>query len=168
MLHFANAKLFQPKWSKDIQHEWTSNLLMNRPDIPPQVLARTVQAMNMAFPDAEVKRYSNLVYDLVLPDLKDRHVLAAAIKAGASHIITANTKDFPERSLSAFGVVARHPDVFLMELVELDCKAALMAFEVMVSRLTNPPLSKEQVLATWKKCGLTGVSSLLSSLYNNQ
>ena len=51
--------------------------------------------MNAAFPDAEVHGFEELIEDLELPDLDDRHVLAVAIHSKADAIITFNQKDFP-------------------------------------------------------------------------
>ena len=54
--------------------------------------------------------------DLILPDVNDRHVLAAAITGQAETLLTANISDFPTRILGQFGVIRRHPDEFLLEL----------------------------------------------------
>jgi len=59
-------------------------------------------------------------YEPLIPTLtndeKDRHVLAAAIRAGAQIIVTFNLKDFPNNALSPHEVVALHADVFLTRL----------------------------------------------------
>lgn len=161
LLNFADAKLFQPKWTKTIQEEWTRNLLANRPDITEQAIERTVKAMNAAFPDAEVTRFIGIANNLKLPDPDDRHVLAAAIKAEATHIITANTKDFPRKYIATYGLQISHPDDFVKDLIQADFTTALLAFETMVSRLRNPPLSRKDVLAMLVKCGLPNSAKLL-------
>jgi predicted nucleic acid-binding protein len=162
LLNLADARLFQPKWTKTIQEEWTRNLLANRPDITEQAIARTVKAMNSAFPDAEVTRYASIINDLKLPDPDDRHVLAAAIKAEATHIVTANTKDFPRKYITAYGLQVNHPDDFVKDLIEADFATALLAFETLVSRLKKPPLSRKDVLAMLEKCGLPNSVKLLT------
>ncbi|HEY9564770.1 MAG TPA: hypothetical protein VIR30_13470 [Nocardioides sp.] len=55
--------------------------------------------MSLAFPDAEVNGYQELV-DRMTCDAKDRHVLAAAVRADAGAIVTFNGKDFPDRSVA--------------------------------------------------------------------
>lgn len=162
LLHLADAKLFQPKWTQEIQVEWTGNLLSRRPDIPEQAIANTVRAMNAAFPDANVVRYKGIINDLKLPDPDDRHVLAAAIKAGATHLVTANTKDFPQKYVSTFGILVYHPDKFIQGLIEANEAAALLAFETMISRLKKPPLGRCDVLAMLEKCGLVHSARLLA------
>jgi hypothetical protein len=162
LLNYADSKLFQPKWTKTIQEEWTSNLLANRPDITEQAIARTVKAMNIAFPDAVVTRYTGIINDLQLPDPDDRHVLAAAIKAEATHIVTSNTKDFPRKYIATYGMQVIHPDVFVKSLIEADFTTALLAFETMVSRLRKPPLNRKDVLAMLERCGLPNTAKLLT------
>lgn len=49
--------------------------------------------------------------------VKDRHVAAVALKAHASIIVTANLKHFKPKNLLPFGLEAKHPDVFLTELL---------------------------------------------------
>ena len=60
--------------------------------------------------------YRPLIADLTLPDPDDRHVLAAAISAKASVIVTWNLKDFPARNLLAHDVTSKSPDDFLTDL----------------------------------------------------
>ena len=96
LLNLAALEIFSPKWSEIIQEEWIRNLLENRPDLSKKKLSRTVHLMNEAFPDAEVHDFEELIDQLELPDLNDRHLLAAAIHCKADAIITFNGKDFPE------------------------------------------------------------------------
>lgn len=56
---------------------------------------KRIQRANKAFPDALVKNYEVLIEHLNLPDPRDCHVLAAAIKTNANVIVTNNLKDFP-------------------------------------------------------------------------
>jgi len=42
-------------------------------------------------------------------EAKDRHVLAAAITAGAKIIVTYNTKHFPDSALKRWGVKRQGP-----------------------------------------------------------
>ena len=52
-------------------------------------------------------------------DEKDRHVLAAAVRARADFIITFNLRHFRPKHLEG-NVMAIHPDVFLLELLRLE------------------------------------------------
>lgn len=77
---------------------------------------RTLDIMRRVLPRAEVSGYEHRIAGLVLPDAGDRHVLAAAIEASASVLLTFNLADFPPKAMSTHGVVPRHPDGFLCDL----------------------------------------------------
>lgn len=68
-MHLGIAGLYQPKWSRFIHDEWCRNLLINRPDIAPEALRRTVDLMNAALPDANVTGFAGLINGLVYPTL---------------------------------------------------------------------------------------------------
>ena len=40
LLHLADVKLFQPKWTDLIHDEWIRNVLINRPDIKSESLKK--------------------------------------------------------------------------------------------------------------------------------
>jgi hypothetical protein len=63
LLNLADLGLYSPKWSEIIQDEWMRNLIKNRPDLTKSKLRRTIQAMNIAFPDAEVNSFEELIDD---------------------------------------------------------------------------------------------------------
>ena len=161
LLCIAQEELFRPKWSNIIMNEWTRNLLKNRIDLSEERLERTVRAMNIAFPDAMVSSFENLINAVVLPDLNDRHVVAAAIRCQADSIITFNLKDFPRKVMKELGIQAIHPDNFICQLMELDKDACIKAFVSQVNRLNNPPRKQIDVLNTFEKCGLVQSSELL-------
>ncbi len=110
--------------------------------------------MVRAIPDCMVDGFDELVAGLVLPDPNDRHVLAAAIRAGAQTIVTFNLKDFPVERLAAYGVEARHPDDFVFDLLDLAPGAVLSAVNAQLAGLKNPPQTVEQLLDTLRSQGL--------------
>jgi len=73
--------------------------------------------MNAAVADCIVTGYEQLIDGLKLPDPKDRHVLAAAIRAGAQAILTSNMKDFPSSDLAEFNIEAKSPDDFVLDQI---------------------------------------------------
>ena len=145
LLSLAAEGLFIPKWTNHIQNEWVRNLLFNRKDLQMEQLAKTVMAMNNAFPNANTYNYELLIPDLNLPDKNDRHVLACAIKAKADIIITFNKKDFPEKIVKEFNVKILNPDIFISHIIDSDKGLACLAFNKMIQRLKNPPLQKAEV-----------------------
>lgn len=116
LIRVGLARLVQPKWTEQILDEVFRNLRANRPDLNPARLDRTRRLMNDAIRDVTVTGYEHLIDQLDLPDPDDRHVLAAAIHADAQVIVTRNLRDFPSDRLTPWGVVAQHPDVFLIGL----------------------------------------------------
>lgn len=88
---------------------------------------------------------------MTLPDEKDRHVLAAAIKINADVIVTNNLKDFPEDYLAAFGLVAKSADDFIADIIDLNHEKALEAFRGLVLNRRNPDLDAYEVLDNLRK-----------------
>jgi hypothetical protein len=76
------AASVQAKWTDQIFDEMLSNMGKNRLDIPPEKLDTLRVLMNKAVRDRLVTGYEPLIESLQLPDLEDRHVLAAATCAG--------------------------------------------------------------------------------------
>jgi len=89
-MQLALADLFQARWTDAIHDEWTRNVAANRPDSSPAGLARCRKLMDEHVPDCLVTGYEALIPTLTLPDVDDRHVLAAAIHGGAGLIVTFN------------------------------------------------------------------------------
>ncbi len=155
LLSLAELSLFHPKWTDDIQEEWIRNLLLNRTDLKRKDLERARNAMNSAFPDANIVNYQKLITGLSLPDSNDRHVLAAAIKGEAQVIVTVNLKDFPIHMLRGYAIRAQHPDGFISYLIDSDKEGALKALQNQVKRLRNPQLPIDEVLENLERNGLT-------------
>jgi predicted nucleic acid-binding protein len=112
LIRLAAKGLVRARWTDRILDESFRNILANRPDLLPGSLDRTRELMNRALRDVLVTGYEGLIEGLNLPDPDDRHVLAAAIRAGAQVIVTMNLDDFPESALAPFSVEALHPDDF--------------------------------------------------------
>jgi predicted nucleic acid-binding protein len=110
LLRLAEEELYQPHWSPDILDEVRRHV-----PVSPAAIDRRIAFMNAAFEDALVTGYESLI-DQMGNDPKDRHVLAAAVAAGADSIITCNLRDFRPAACEPHGVVAEHPDSVLLDL----------------------------------------------------
>lgn len=163
LMHLALTGAYRARWSEEIHDEWTRNVLKNRPDLAQAQLDRTVESMNRAVPDCLVNDYEALMQGLDLPDQDDRHVLAAAIKCGASVIVTYNLKDFPAEILKRFEIEALHPDVFLSDIWDLDQAAVLEAVQKQRASLKNPAYTPRELLDTLLKQRLPEIVKHLSS-----
>ncbi|WP_392886522.1 PIN domain-containing protein [Pseudomonas migulae] len=162
MMWLALSGRFRAKWTLEIDNEWKRNLLKNRPDLTIQQLDRTSELMNQALPDACVSGYQELIEGLTLPDLDDRHVLAAAIHCNASVIVTFNQKDFPSAALSPFGIEAQHPDEFVDNLFDLDPTAVIAAAQRQRKQLKLPPMEVSTYLDLLLRQGLVQSSKALA------
>jgi predicted nucleic acid-binding protein len=115
---FAHFDLFTVKWSAHIFDEWKDVTI--RKGLSEEEANKRIQSANLAFPDAMVENYTGLINGLKLPDEKDRHVLAGAIKTNANVIVTNNIKDFPSEYLASFGLTAKKADDFLTDVIDLN------------------------------------------------
>lgn len=128
------VKAFRPVWQDEILDEVARNsgrVLRRQYDAEKaeQMTAKALAQMAKAFPDAALSSelWTPVVSDMT-NDVKDRHVLAAAVGAEATHVVTDNTRDFPVRSRPA-GVKVVKPDAFLLELLALDQDAVFQGVE---------------------------------------
>ncbi|GAA0753043.1 PIN domain-containing protein [Psychroflexus lacisalsi] len=159
---FAFYDLFTPKWSQHIFEEWEN--VMRRKNIPESEIQKRTSKAYLAFPDALVENYEPLVESLQLPDEKDRHVLAAAIKTNANIIVTNNIKDFPRDYLSTFGLIAKTADDFITDTIDLNNDIAVKAFRDLVVNRTNPDLDEFEILDRFRKNGLKDSANYLHAL----
>ena len=155
LLELAVSDLFRAKWSQAVHEEWIRALLRRRPDLTAERLERTRRLMDAHVRDAMVGGFEDLVPTIALPDPDDRHVVAAAVRAEAHIVLTANLRDFPESDLSPHGLVARHPDPFLADLCGRSPTQFMEALHRVRARLRNPPFSREEHLDVLRRVGLS-------------
>jgi len=153
---------FRARWSSQIHDEWKRSVLRDRPDLTADQLNRTSALMDQAIPDALVAGHEALAENLRLPDPGDRHVLAAAIRCGASVIVIFNEKDFPPEALEPFGIEAQHPDLFIDNLFDLDPAAVIAAAQRQRRQLKNPPMTPDAYLDVLLRQGLAQTTQALS------
>jgi len=153
---------FRARWNPQIHEEWKRSVLRDRPDLTAEQLNRTSDLMDRAIPDARVTGHEAIAENLRLPDPGDRHVLAAAIRCGASVIVTFNEKDFPAEALEPFGIEAQHPDLFIDNLFDLDPAAVIAAAQRQRSQLKNPPMAVDAYLDVLLRQGLAQTTQALS------
>jgi len=118
LVQCAVDRLVEARWTNEIHAEWIRNLSMNNPAIPISHLHAARDLMNAAVPSATVTGYKAIIPSIVLPDANDRHVVAAAVAASASIIVTWNVRDFPTAELHKNGLQKQTPDLFLSRLYD--------------------------------------------------
>ena len=154
LMQLALSDLFQARWTDQIHDEWTRNVAANRPDISPASLARCRKLMDEHVPDCLVTGYEALIPTLTLPDVDDRHVLAAAIYGGAGLIVTFNLSDFPASVLGQFHIEAIHPDEFVARLCDEHFDTVIHAMGIHRASLKRPAKSAAEYLTTLEQCQL--------------
>lgn len=82
---------------------------------------------------------------------EDRHIVALALAARATGIVTLNLRAFPARDLAPLGLRAWHPDAFCQELCAADPQAveAILAYQASVLR---PPRTLAATLHALSGC----------------
>lgn len=147
LLNLAETGLFSAKWTTEIHEEWISNLLMRKPNLTRPKLERLRDLMDAAIKDCLVTGYEPLIDGLTLPDVNDRHVLAAAITAAADVIVTTNLKDFPADALRHFRIIAQHPDEFIVNQITLNSASTTLVAVALIRHKKSLSVSRP----TWKQ-----------------
>lgn len=146
LLRAAETGLYQLYWSEAILDEMSRNLVA-KTSMTKNQATRLRSAMSDAFPEAMVTGHEPLI-DSMPNDEKDRHVAAAAVKAGAEVIVTGNLKDFKELPE---GVEAQSADEFLCYLFDLDPDALLRIVREAAADLKKPPITFDEFLLGLQK-----------------
>ncbi len=154
LLRIAESGIVRARWTDAILDETFRNILSNRPDLDEEALARTRAMMCAAVPDCLITGYEKLMDGIHLPDPDDRHVVAAAVRAGAQAIVTSNLRDFPNHDLAPWDIEAKHPDEFVMDSIDLAPGVVVRCITEQVAALRNPPLSVGEVLELLRQLGL--------------
>jgi predicted nucleic acid-binding protein len=141
VLRAAAEGFYTLRWSAEILDEMERSLVSTL-TMPPANAARLRGVMERYFPEAMTTGHVPLIGDL-RNDEKDRHVVAAAVMAGAQVIVTSNLRDFhplPE------GIEAQSPDDFLCNLFDLDPDGFIALLREQAEDLQKPMVTFEELL----------------------
>lgn len=150
LMRLTLTDLFKAHWTNDIHREWVEALLRQGKH-QRETLERVRDLMDKHCRDAKVTHYEPLIDGLTLPAPDDRHVLAAAIRCNADAIVIFNLKDFPEASLTPYGIEAIHPDDFIYYQVDMAPSVCCKAIRDQRLALKNPPMEVEKLLSILQK-----------------
>lgn len=158
LLTFAQEGLFRARFTDEILDEWTRNLIKKKPHLEESVRAQE-QVIRIQFDECLVTGHAPLIAGLSLPDLDDRHVLAAAIRCSAQVIVTENHKDFPAEVLDEYGVITLGADDMLANTFDLFPQRGARALRRVRKRYNNPPMTPSEFLFDLTKCGLSKLAA---------
>ena len=140
LIRLAAAELYDLFWSERILDEVSRNLVKREVATEEQA-ERLLQKMRDVFPEAMVADEQITALEGAMTNAsKDRHVLAAAVSAGAEAIVTFNLRDFPPEACELHDVEAMHPDDFLMILFGVSSETVVAVLETQASDLRKPCL----------------------------
>lgn len=163
LIRIAQHGLVQAKWTTEILDEMTAARLRKNPQLEQAKLELLRDRMIAAVADCLVTGYEPLVDTLKLPDPDDRHVLAAAIKAGAQVIVTTNLKDFPADYLNQWSIEAKSPDDFVLDQLGIDDRVVFSCVQAIANSRARPPKTLPDVLTELENGGLVASVSMLRS-----
>jgi predicted nucleic acid-binding protein len=151
LLRLAEAPAYRPLWSPDVLTELRRNLVER--GIPPERVDRRLAHMTRSFPDALVTGYESLI-DGMTNHPKDRHILAAAVRANAEVIVTFNLADFPEQALKPYDIAAIHPDEFLLDQLDLYPGVTVQVLRQQAASYRRVPNTVPDVLVLLERTGV--------------
>jgi len=153
LIRIARAGLVQAKWTDEILAEMANARLRKNPGLTQENLDRLCQRMRDAVADCLVTGYEDLIDGLKLPDPDDRHVLAAAIRAHAQVIVTANLKHFPLEYLTQFDIEAKLPDDFVLDQLGINDSAVFSCVQQIADTRDRPPNTVLGILEELERSG---------------
>jgi len=107
-------RLYSPKWSARILDE-THRAQVGKLSWPLELADHWRSEVGKHFPEALVED-AGCLEPVLANDFKDRHVLATAIRSGASTIVTFNGRHFQPGALLPWQIQAAHPADYLLTL----------------------------------------------------
>jgi PIN domain len=159
LLRVAEKGLYRPLWSDRILEEAQAAIEEIHPGID---VGKRFTDMREAFDDALVTGWEELEAGISLPDNDDRHVVAAAVRAGAQAIVTSNMSDFPEATLSGLDLEAVHPDDFLLDQLDLSPPTILQVIREQAAHTSRPRLTPLDLAALLSRAGVPNFADEIS------
>jgi len=123
-------------------------VLRERTDLTRERLQRTRELMDKHAANSLVSNYEKHMSQLTLPDVDDRHVLAAAIECEADAVVTWNLADFPKSVVGSHDIEVWTPDELLMNLLLENQDPVIQVMREHRASLKSPPKSAEDYLDT--------------------
>jgi len=119
-------------WSEKILSEWSASA-KKVGELGQLQADAEISILKANWPNSIISFSLELEDSLYLPDLNDRHVLAAAIAGKCDAIITLNKKDFPRQILDQHGLIRLDPDHLILEYLKDDAPIIIQIAQDLLS-----------------------------------
>lgn len=149
LLRMAEVDLYRVHWSQELLDGATRNLV-EAGRMTNSKAMRLQEMLLKAFPEAMVEVPPELV-SVMGNHPADRHVLAAAVVAKATAIVTLNLRHFPNAALNPWEIEAQHPDVFLTHLYDVSPDLVTDVVRQQAEDLQRPRLRVHELLGMLSK-----------------
>jgi predicted nucleic acid-binding protein len=157
ILRLSTKDTFIVRWSDDVLRELRASL--QKVPLTDDKIENLIELLQSAFPDAAVTEYVTFIDGILVKDLNDRHIVAAAMRGGCEVIVTNNVKDFA--GVEAYNIDAQHPDVFLFHHYALEPTKTIQAIHEHIASMKRPPLTSELYLERLANDGAVAVADKL-------
>lgn len=157
ILRLGESEVVRPHWSVDVMEELQRNLATA---IGEERARNRRLAMETAFPAAMVSGYEAMV-DSMANDPKDRHVLAAAVHSDCEVIVTFDAAGFAPDVLNGHGLVAVHPDDFLLDQLDLYPQVVRHSLLRQSAATARPHLTLLELIEHFERTTLSGFAAEL-------
>lgn len=152
LLWLAEQGAFEPIWSDEIHAEWMRNLAASTLHIPKSKIDWRKAEMERAFPVANCAPSPSLTVAVQAmcrteAQRKDAHVVATAVAARASIIVTHNINDFAPAVLQHYRIAKMRPDAFSVALLGSRPAQVLAGLREHRCSLKRTPMDPEQYLS---------------------
>jgi|ERR1700733_1601636 len=164
LLRLFERRLFLARWTDEIINE-TVRSLQNKLHRTQHQTTHLVNELRNNFPDAWVEPGYRELIPSMSNDAKDRHILAAAVKANCQIVVTYNLKHFPEPALTPFDIEAKHPDEFLIDLYNLNGEMVVHELHEQGAALATPRTINE-ILTSLETCQCIQFAQLVRQRLN--
>ncbi len=153
LVQLAADRIVDARWSPQIHDEWIRNLSQRGSNPPPRAeLERTRSLMDMAVPRALVTGHERRISDIELQDPDDRHVVAAALEACAS-IVVSQDRHLSSPQIEPYGLRRMKAGGFLMDLFAHDPEGVLASLARARANLRKSRPSPEEFVERLRATG---------------
>jgi predicted nucleic acid-binding protein len=151
LLQLSVAGLYEPLWSRHILGE-LSTVLVREQMCSEEQAHRLLALLRQHFHESEVLDYEPLIPTMRC-DEKDRHVLAAAVKANATVLASDNVSDFPRSATEHYRIEVLTADEFLLDLLDEAPDTVVRALTRQAERYKRDPQTLDGLLAALSRAG---------------